>query len=39
MAVNVGAGKGAMCIDFLRQYVIKGERGKWNAAKDGDNVA
>lgn len=30
-AVNLGAGKGAYCIDFLRKYVLKGERGDWKA--------
>lgn len=32
-AVNIGAGKGAMCIDFLRQYVLKGERAQWAASE------
>ena len=30
-AVNLGAGKGAYCIDFLRTYVLEGERGDWKA--------
>ncbi len=30
-AVNMGAGKGAMVVDFLRQYVTTGRRADWTA--------
>lgn len=37
--VNLGAGKGAFCIDFLRSYVATGQRGRWSAAEAETHAA